>query len=131
MFPGVALSSVAKNLKTCLTCLSRISRLTCLSQISCLTRLTGLIYHLNLIQDSHISGCCFIVSGQEPKGPQSVVEGHEDDVVLDQVVGPEEVGSASSHDEGSSVDVDHDGAFFVVDLKNYKKNIFIYILCSL
>ena len=73
--------------------------------------------HHDLVLDAKVAGGEAVPGGEEAEGPQAVVEGDEDDVVLQQVVGAEEVGGSSAHDESPAVDVDHDGALLLVQLR--------------
>ena len=45
-----------------------------------------------------------------------VIDGDENNVMLDEVIRTEEVGGASAHDKCTAVDVDHDGTLLVVSL---------------
>ncbi len=45
-----------------------------------------------------------------------VIDGDENNVVFDEVIRTKEVGGPSAHDEGTAVDIDHDGTLIVVSL---------------
>ena len=69
----------------------------------------------DLIHESVVTSGCLVFRSQESKNAQSKVEGDQDNVVFQEIIGAEKVGGTAAHDKGSSVDVDHDSSLLVVN----------------
>ena len=60
---------------------------------------------LYLVLQPLVASCGAVLSGEEAKGPEAVVEGDQHHVLLQQVAGAEEEAGAAAHDVGTAVEV--------------------------
>ena len=72
--------------------------------------------HRDLVQEPLVTSSSVVLSGQPSQRSQSVVEGDQDDILLQQVAWSKEEACSTTHDEGSTMEVDHDGSLLAVQL---------------